>query len=211
MIIDERMSGKRNWLMFFLLLSCHVVFVVALIFLHHFHGSVHPVIQPAQQSAGCSAKPLLCDSALSVISPGEMGVPGLRGPQGFQGPQGDTGKSGLKGSETPVDVFGDVGDPGKPGTSYCWEKITLTPGGNSISSIPSEQHQTDHPSIQPPLKVVVGGGYIRCVRMKAGLHLDNRQPVCRLWAGPECDRGHAHTRSAVRNAPAGNRTHNLRD
>lgn len=126
MIIDEHMRGKRNWLI--LLLSCHVVLVV-LILLHHFHGSVHPVIQPAQQSADCSAKPLLCDSALSVISPGEMGVPGLRGPQGYQGPQGDTGKSGLKGSETPVDVFGDVGDPGKPGTSYCWGKNNTDPWG----------------------------------------------------------------------------------
>lgn len=88
-----------------------------------------------------------CDSALSAIFPGEIGVPGLRGPQGYQGPQGDTGESGLKGSETPVDVFGDVGDPGKPGMSYCCEKITLTPGANSISYIPSKQHQTDHPSI----------------------------------------------------------------
>lgn len=35
-IVDEHMKRRRNWLMFFLLLSCHVVCILVLILLCNF-------------------------------------------------------------------------------------------------------------------------------------------------------------------------------
>ncbi len=45
-----------------------------------------------------------------------MGKDGIRGSQGPPGPQGDRGETGPKGMPTAVELYGDPGESGEPGT-----------------------------------------------------------------------------------------------